>query len=124
MVIVDDGCPFESTREISRELCEAHPDHVVVVRQDNAGLPAARNAGIDHALARWPHIEAIFPLDADNLLSPETLDVLWQVLEEEPGVDWVSPRLELMGAEQGTWYVPGRYLAYRQFFENQSGAGA
>jgi glycosyltransferase involved in cell wall biosynthesis len=124
VVIVDDGCPFPSTREIAAELCDAYPDHVVCLHQSNRGVPAARNAGIEHAFARWPHIEAIFPLDADNLLSPETLDVLWQLLENHPEADWASPRLELMDAEQGTWYVPGRYLPYRQLFENQCDAGS
>ena len=36
----------------------------------------------------------------------------------------MAPRLELMGAEQGTWYVPGRYLPYRQLFENQCGSSS
>ncbi|HET8537069.1 MAG TPA: glycosyltransferase family A protein, partial [Solirubrobacteraceae bacterium] len=107
VVIVDDGCPYESTREIARALVEADPAHVVYLRQENRGLSAARNAGIAHALGRWPLVEAIFPLDADNLLSSGTLAALWEQLEEDPDVDWVSPRLELTGAEEGTWFVPG-----------------
>ncbi|HET8536246.1 MAG TPA: glycosyltransferase family A protein [Solirubrobacteraceae bacterium] len=124
VVIVDDGCPYDSTRAIAQELVEADPAHVAYLRQENRGLSAARNAGIAHALARWPLVEAVFPLDADNLLSPGTLAALWEVLEERPDVDWVSPRLELMGAEEGTWFVPGPYLAYRQLFDNQSDAGS
>jgi glycosyltransferase involved in cell wall biosynthesis len=124
VVIVDDGCPFESTRTIARELAEADPAHVVCLHQDNRGLSAARNAGIAQALARWPHVEAIFPLDADNLLSPGALASLWEQLESQPQADWVSPRLELMGAEGGTWYVPGPYLPYRQLFDNQCDAGS
>jgi glycosyltransferase involved in cell wall biosynthesis len=124
VVIVDDGCPFDSTREIAAELCDAHPEHVLCLHEANRGLSAARNTGIAHALEHWPHIEAIFPLDSDNLLSPHTLAELWELLEADPGADWVSPRLELMGAEQGTWYVPGRYLPYRQLFENQCDSGS
>jgi hypothetical protein len=124
VVIVDDGCPFPSTRQVAAELCDAHPERVAYVRQPNRGVGAARNAGLAHAVARWPHIEAIFALDADNLLSRQTLGALWELLEAHPEAAWASPRLEQMGAEEGTWYVPGRYLAYRQLFENQCDTGS
>ena len=99
------------------------PGARAVLHQPNsASRPRARPRR--HAPARWPNVEAIFPLDADDLLSPLTLATLWELLDEHQEIAWATPRLELMGAEQGTWYVPGGYLPYRQLFENQCGSSS
>jgi hypothetical protein len=124
VVIVDDGCPDPETDRIARTLRDADPDRVAYLRQPNRGLPAARNAGIRQAFARWPHLEAIFPLDADNLLSPHTLAELWALLEERPEAAWATPALEFFGAEEGGWQIPGPFLPYRQLFDNQCDAGS
>jgi len=124
VVVVDDGCPDPETGRIGQALRDAHPDRVSFLRQPNRGVSVARNVGVRHALARWPQVEAIFPLDADNLLSPHTLAKLSALLEENPEAAWVSPALEFFGAEQGEWRVPGQYLPYRQLFMNQCDAGS
>ena len=124
VVIVNDGCPDPSTDRIGQALRDAHPDRVAYLHQANRGLSAARNAGIRQAFARWPHVEAVFPLDADNVLSPHTLARLSALLKERPEAAWASPALEFFGAEQGEWQVPAPYLPYRQLFTNQSDAGS
>lgn len=124
VVIVNDGCPDPETDRIGRMLHDAEPERVAYLRQPNAGLSAARNAGIRRAFARWPHIEAIFPLDADNMLSPGTLADLRAMLAEHPEAAWASPTLEFFGAEEGEWRMPDPYLVYRQLFANQSDAGS
>jgi hypothetical protein len=124
VVIVDDGCPDPETDRIARTLRDAHPDRVAYLRQPNRGLSAARNAGVRHACERWPWLDAIFPLDADNLLSPDTLATLWARLEVRPDAAWASPVLEFFGVEDGEWSVPGPYLPYRQLLSNQCDAGS
>jgi hypothetical protein len=124
VVIVNDGCPDPETDRIGQALRDAHPDRVAYLRQPNSGLSAARNAGIRQALTRWPHIEAIFPLDADNMLSPHTLAKLSELLEARPEAAWASPALEFFGAENGEWQIPGPYLPYRQLLANQCDAGS
>jgi hypothetical protein len=124
VVIVDDGCPDPETARIGRTFADANPDRVAFLRQANAGVAAARNAGVRQAIRRWPDVGAFFFLDADNLLSPETMSKLWQVLEEEPDLAWVSPALEMFGASsEGGWNVRGPHLPYRQLFVNQSDTG-
>jgi glycosyltransferase involved in cell wall biosynthesis len=123
VIIVNDGCPDPETHRIGETLRDAHPDRIAYLRQPNGGLSAARNAGIRRAFARWPQVEAIFPLDADNLLSPQTLTKLSMLLDERPDAAWASPTLEFFGAEQGEWEVPGPYLPYRQLYTNQCDAG-
>ncbi len=124
IVIVNDGCPDPETDRIGRTLRDAEPERVAYLHQPNAGLSAARNAGIRRAFARWPQLEAIFPLDADNMLSPGTLADLRATLAEHPEAAWASPTLEFFGAEEGEWRMPDPYLTYRQLFANQSDAGS
>lgn len=63
VVAVDDGSTDETSAVLSR-----FAPHVTVVRQANAGLGAARNAGA--AAARMPWLAF---LDADDLYVPESL---------------------------------------------------
>ncbi|HVX34054.1 MAG TPA: glycosyltransferase family A protein [Solirubrobacterales bacterium] len=123
-VIVDDGCPDPRTESICWALRDANPDQVDFLRQTNAGVSAARNAGVRRAIRRWPDVEAFFFLDADNLLSPGTLTELWKLLEERPEFAWASPALEMFGStRRGGWNVHGPHLPYRQLFANQSDTG-
>jgi hypothetical protein len=124
VVVVNDGCPEPETDRIAQALRDADPERVAYLRQPNGGLSAARNAGIRHAFARWPQVESVFPLDADNLLSPQTLARLSSLLDEHPEAAWASPALELFGIEERQWWLPGPYLPYRQLFMNQSDAGS
>ena len=123
VVVVNDGCPYESTERIALEARRSHPDRVEYLRQPNRGLSAARNAGIRHALATWPGLEAVFPLDADNRLSPRTLEQLREKLLDSDAA-WASPRFEFIGGRRGGWQIPGPWSAYRQLFDNQSDAGS
>lgn len=123
VTIVDDGCPEPETARIGRALRDANPDRVEFLRQDNAGVAAARNAGVRRAIRRWPGVEAFFFLDADNLLSPQTLTELWQLLEGETELAWASPALEAFGVTDGEWNVLGPHLTYHQLFANQSDTG-
>jgi glycosyltransferase involved in cell wall biosynthesis len=124
VVIVNDGCPDPETHRIGETLRDADPSRVAYRHQPNRGVSAARNAGIELALARWPRVEAIFPLDADNLLSPHTLARLSALLAASPEATWASPALEFFGSEEGEWRVPGPYLPYRQLFMNQCDTGS
>lgn len=123
VVVVDDGCPDPETERIGRRLRDANPDRVEFLRQANAGVAAARNAGVRQAIRRWPGVRAFFFLDADNLLSPQTLVELWMLMEASPELAWASPALELFGAADGEWNVVGPHLPYRQLFANQSDSG-
>lgn len=124
VVIVNDGCPDPRTERIGRAFRDAHPDRVSYLQQANGGASAARNAGIRRALARWPQVEAIFPLDADNLLSPGTIAALLRVLDERADAGWASPALEVFGDGDGTWGGQEPFLSYRQLFSNQSDTGS
>jgi glycosyltransferase involved in cell wall biosynthesis len=75
VIVVDDG----STDPRTHEVIAALPPSVEVVRQENAGLAAARNAGF--ARTRTPYV--MF-LDADDRLAPGALPVMRAALEQQP----------------------------------------
>jgi len=75
IIVIDDGSTDESAA-----IAESFGPPVRVIRQDNRGESIARNRGI--AEARGTHI--LF-LDADDLLAPEALARLTDVVARRPG---------------------------------------
>jgi glycosyltransferase involved in cell wall biosynthesis len=82
ILIVDDG----STDAAARALLEALPRDVRIIRKPNGGLGSARNAGLREARGEW-----VAPLDADDLLEPETVETLLGAAARNPGASYISP---------------------------------
>ena len=81
LVVVDDGSP-DDTAAVAQSLIAAHPGRRIrLLRQANAGVSAARNAGIAAATGRY-----ILPLDADDVIAPTMLELTVAVLEQNPGI--------------------------------------
>ncbi len=82
IILVDDG----STDDYTRLVVDAidHP-RARVIRQENRGLPAARNAGIREARASF-----ICCLDADDRLHPEFFARALPLLEADPETGFVT----------------------------------
>lgn len=93
IIVVDDGSTDRGTRETLESL---HSDRVVVHRQRNKGLAAARNAGIE--LARG---EYILPLDSDDRISPRYAQLAAGVLDEDPAVGIVGGTIAYFGLRSG-----------------------
>lgn len=73
LILVDDGSP-----DLCGAMCEyrsKQDSRIVVIHQENGGLSAARNAGIDwafeHSNSQW-----LFFVDSDDFIHPETLQRL------------------------------------------------
>jgi glycosyltransferase involved in cell wall biosynthesis len=81
-VIVDDGSK-DDTNEIAARIA-ATDSRISFVRQDNAGVAAARNRGLVDALAD-ERCRAVIALDADDLFEPNALEVLGDALARDPG---------------------------------------
>jgi glycosyltransferase involved in cell wall biosynthesis len=75
VVVVDDG----STDAATHAALDALPGEVEVIRQENAGVAMARNAGI--ARAETPYVLC---LDADDRLAPGALALLRAALAQHP----------------------------------------
>lgn len=97
-VVVDDGCPHPETSRAALGMAAAHPGRVFALRQPNRGLAAARNTGIEFALAAFPGLRAVFCLDADNRLHPRFLSRAFAAMEAAPPeVGWFYPDIDEIG---------------------------
>jgi glycosyltransferase involved in cell wall biosynthesis len=93
VIVVDDGSTDASPR-----IAERIGDPVRCLRQENAGVAAARNRGLSVATG-----EFIAFLDHDDLWPREKLEVQVAALEANPEVDVVSGRMRVIGGA-----LPGR----------------
>lgn len=108
VIVVDDG----STDPQTRAVLDALPPSVILVRQENRGLPAARNAGLGAARGRY-----LLPLDADDLLDPAFLAKGLAALDTFPDAGFAFAHLGLFGERQGV--LVKRYSLFVQLFLNQ-----
>ena len=76
LVVVDDGSNEAGT---IAALADLERDGVRIVRQENAGLSAARMAGVRATTAPY-----VFPLDADDLVAAGALRPLAEALDSHP----------------------------------------
>jgi glycosyltransferase involved in cell wall biosynthesis len=95
LVVVDDGSTDEQTREAVGKL---EQDGHKVIRQENKGLAAARNAGIAASCGEY-----ILPLDADDRLRHEWIDRAIQILKANPQVGVVYGNAKCFGAREELW---------------------
>lgn len=99
LLLVNDGCPFRETHEVCASYAMAYPQIITYLRKPNGGLSDARNCGIRHVLAHLPSVEALYMLDADNRLQPDTLMRALNAIDAASDVDWVYPNIDMFGLE-------------------------
>jgi glycosyltransferase involved in cell wall biosynthesis len=75
IIVVNDG----STDNTIVILDDIADPRIKVVQQDNAGVSAARNNGVQQAVAKY-----IYFLDADDIIAPDALTRCWQTLSQSP----------------------------------------
>ena len=76
VILVNDGSADKSG-EICDEYAAKYPDNIVVIHTENAGLSSARNLGLEKAEGKYINF-----LDADDMLTPETMSNVWNFFEE------------------------------------------
>lgn len=95
IIVVDDGSTDPETKRVLDGLSIPR---VRLFRQDNAGLPEARNAGIRLAVGKY-----VCCLDADDQLEPTYLEKCVSILESNPGFGIAYSWLRLCGDDTGIW---------------------
>lgn len=71
LIVVNDGS-HDKTSEIVQKYCK-QDTRVILIEQENAGVSAARNEGLDRAKGEW-----IMFVDADDLIPSNSIEVLLQ----------------------------------------------
>jgi glycosyltransferase involved in cell wall biosynthesis len=97
VIVVDDGSTDEETLRALDEV----PAGVEVIRQQNAGVSAARNAGFENSES-----DLLLMVDADDRLTPDALDVLRPPLEAHPDVGYCYGLMKLIGSWSGVLRFP------------------
>lgn len=98
IIIVNDGSTDPNTIEI---LNNFNKPKTRILHTTNQKLPSARNNGIKEALGQY-----ILPLDADDKIGPEYLELANNVLDENPEVGIVYCQAEFFGARNHVWNLP------------------
>src|SRR3954469_18829777 len=97
VIVVDDGSTDPATAAALEEL----PKEVQLIRQQNAGVAMARNAGFEASDS-----DLLLMVDADDRLTADALDVLRPPLEAHPDVGYCYGLMELIGAWSGVLRFP------------------
>lgn len=112
-LVVDDG----STDPRTQSVLDALPSDVEVIRQENQGVAAARNAGL--AAAKTPFL---FCLDADDRLALGGINALVAPFEREPSLAFTYGWMRFFDQWDWTWQLP-EYDPYRLLYRHQIGLG-
>ena len=107
IIVVDDGSSDPGTIRVLEGLSD-----VYVIRQDNRGLPGARNTGIRAARGLY-----VLPLDADDWLEPDALEKMMNCLRSHPVASFVYSDIRLEGMKSGI--LRKSYNLFEQLFANQ-----
>jgi glycosyltransferase involved in cell wall biosynthesis len=123
IVVVNDGCRLAESDLTVKSIVSVYPERFRYIVQPNAGLSAARNTGIDYALASFEALQAIYFLDADNAIQPRALENAYGRLLESPDASWVYPNIDMFGLERNFDYG-GPYSLLRHTRDNICEAGS
>jgi glycosyltransferase involved in cell wall biosynthesis len=97
LVVVDDGSTDPQTLRLLGEL----PQGVTLVRQENRGTSAARNAGLGTASTPY-----LLVLDADDRLAPDALMTLRAGLDANPDAGFCYGLATFFGSWEGVLRLP------------------
>lgn len=106
VLVVDDGSA-DGTPEILREYCKKYP-FIRAVRQENAGVAAARNRGIREAAGEY-----IYFLDSDDLIEPDVLEKLYHTARQH-GAELVICKIQNFGRNGTSWQEHAGLLSERE----------
>lgn len=101
-LIIDDGSTEKEQIQILKELC-ALDSRIKVIRKENGGIASARNTGIQNSSS-----EILVMLDADDLIVPTYLEVLYWMLYKNPDCDWAYTNTVGFQDQQYLWDKPFR----------------
>ena len=112
-IIVDDGSP-DDTADIASNFC-LKDKRFKYLKKENGGLSSARNAGIKEASG-----SLILPLDADDRIHKDYLQLATEAFNQNPMLDLVYCKAAYFGTKTGEWvldtYSYENLLAHNSIF--------
>ena len=92
IVLVDDGS-IDSSAEICSEYINRYPDNIMYVYQNNSGVVAARNRGVEYIEGKYVNF-----LDSDDLWKTDAFEIVYKFFEKHyDTIDIVACRVKYFG---------------------------
>lgn len=98
IIIVDDGSDDTFTKDVLRKL---NQPKIKIIRTENCGLAYARNSGIKEAAGEY-----ILPLDADDKIGKEYLEIAVNILDKNMDIGIVYCKAAYFGDRDGLVDLP------------------
>ena len=95
LILVNDGSPDKS-EEICLKYQALYPDNIIYIKQKNAGVSAAKNAGIKYGEGQYVNF-----FDPDDKWHPNALEELYKFLEKHTEIDLAAGRTKFFEAKKG-----------------------
>lgn len=103
IVLINDGSP-DNAEKICLEYKEKYPDNIIYVKQENAGVSAARNKGIELATGEFVNF-----LDSDDLWSKNAFKQMYNQYKKHPEVTLYSCQMQFFDARKGNHPLNYKY---------------
>ena len=103
VILINDGSPDDS-EAVCLSFRDRWPDNVVYIVQENAGVAAARNKGIEIAAGRLTTF-----LDGDDKWSTDAFETACRAADADPDIEVFSCRMEFFDAETGDHQLNYKY---------------
>lgn len=81
VIVVDDGTP-DNSMQVVEQFVPAHAN-LRIIHQENQGLSAARNTGLEAAKGDF-----VWFIDSDDTITEQSLQIVRNAIEELPGCDF------------------------------------
>lgn len=95
IILVNDGSP-DNSEKICLEYAEKYPENIKYVYQENAGVSAARNNGINYIEGKYVNF-----LDSDDKWEKDVFEKAWKMFEENKDLDIIGVRQKFFEASNG-----------------------
>lgn len=95
VILVNDGSP-DNSEKICLEYVEKYPENIKYVYQENAGVSAARNNGINYIEGKYVNF-----LDSDDKWEADVFEKAWDMFEENDDIDIIGVRQKFFEASNG-----------------------
>ena len=86
LILVNDGSP-DNSKEICEKYKKMYPNNVVYIEQENSGVSAARNKGLEYATGKYINF-----LDSDDIWEKNVFKVALKMFNENPGLPLIGVR--------------------------------
>ena len=108
LILVNDGSP-DASEAICLRYRDAYPGNVIYMRQENAGVSAARNAGLEHASGEFVNF-----FDGDDRWDTDAFARILEFFDHNPDVDFAAARIVFFDAREDAHPMDYKFVAGRE----------